>query len=84
MMYDLILSNSLTYAQQGASILECTGMRAFVVRAPKNISLTGCTYALKVSGGMGGRASSVLRQKHIPHGRIYTVYPSGKIVEVGG
>ena len=82
-MYDLILSNSLTYAQQGVSILNCAGIRAFVVRAPKNISLTGCAYALKVSSGMGSRASFVLKQKHVPHGRIYTVYPSGKIVEVG-
>lgn len=82
MMYDLIISNSLTYAHQGLFILTKAQIPAFVVRTPRSIGTFGCSYAIRVNSGMGRIAAKVLRENHFPHGRIFTLYPNGSIGEV--
>lgn len=47
-MQYLLTFRSLTYAQQGARVLERTGISCAIVRIPKEISSRGCSYGLSV------------------------------------
>lgn len=50
MEHYLILARSVTYAQRMQRALIGTGIRCQMFRAPRELSESGCAYAIKVNG----------------------------------
>lgn len=48
-MQYLLTFRSLTYAQQGARVLERAGITGTVTRVPKGISTRGCSYGISLT-----------------------------------
>lgn len=60
-----IVVSSITYAYMGRDLLERTGCRARVERAPKEISKCGCHYLLRVRDYPLNKALDTLQRGHI-------------------
>ena len=72
MVYDLIVSRSLTYAQRMAAVLERSGITAHVVRSPRMIAPTGCSYSVKVAQSHLSRVLEVLKQAGLEPNHIFS------------
>lgn len=82
-MYDDYLTfRSLTSAQRALAACQTQGIRAELVRAPKDLSAQGCGYALRMDGPDLDRAILELRLWGIPFERGYRMRPGGRVEEV--
>ena len=70
-MYYLIVCRSLTYAQRIANALEAAGVRARILRAPAEISPSGCGYSVRLPARHLTRAMTVLKHTGLPYLGIY-------------
>ena len=77
----LILCRSVTSAQRCARILEGALIRCSVVKAPRELTGSGCAYALLTHGKLE-QAVSLLRKKDMPVGRIFEQEANGTYREV--
>lgn len=77
----LITFRSLTHAQRSARLLERRGMTATVVKAPPDLSSSGCAYAVTLRG-RAEEALALLRQNHMRLGRLFRRGPDGGWEEV--
>ena len=77
----LILCRSVTSAQRSARILEGALIRASVTKAPRELSLSGCGYALELNSKLE-EAVSLLRKKDMPFGKVFVREESGEYKEV--
>ncbi len=82
MVYYLIICRSLTYAQRTAAMLERAGITAHIMRAPKIISDSGCTHAVKVSERRLSEALTVLKRVELMPKRVYIMSADGSYKEV--
>ncbi|MEG2000679.1 MAG: DUF3343 domain-containing protein [Evtepia sp.] len=71
MVIYLIMCRSLTYAQRTAYALERAGITARILRTPVDISPTGCSYSVKISGHNLTRALMILNRHGLPRLGIY-------------
>ena len=62
---------SLTAAQRGQAACWKHGIGTKLVRAPRNLSVRGCGYALQVSSGTAEQVSLILRLEQVPFGHVY-------------
>jgi len=82
MVFYLIICRSLTYAQRTAAALERAGITAHIMRAPRSISDTGCSHAVKVSERRLSDALSVLKRVELSPDRVYIIAADGSYKEV--
>lgn len=82
MVYYLIICRSLTYAQRTASTLERAGISAHIMRAPRVISESGCSHAVKVSERRLSDALTVLKRVELMPKRVYIMSADGSYKEV--
>ena len=82
MSYYLILCRSVTYAQRTARALERSGIRAHMLRAPRNISSEGCSHCVRVSRGDLADAIDVLRGNGLAPKHVFAALPDGGYREV--
>ena len=82
LVYYLIICRSLTYAQKTAAVLERAGITAHIMRAPKNISESGCSHAVKVSERHLADALQVLKRVGLSPERVYIMSADGSYKEV--
>lgn len=82
MVYYLIICRSLTYAQRTAAVLERAGITAHILRAPVNLSESGCSHAVKVSERRLPDALTVLKRMDLMPKRVFIVSADGGYKEV--
>ena len=82
MLIYLLICRSITYAQRTARALEKAGIRAVVIRLPKNISTDGCGYCVRVKEHGISEAVSVVRNAGLPPVRIFARNENGVYGEV--
>lgn len=72
-MHDsLIIFRSVTHAQRAAETLRQFGVPAAVLRTPRSLSKTGCSYALNVSRTDLDRAMPLLRWAGLENRGVYS------------
>jgi hypothetical protein len=81
-MQYLLMCRSLTYAQQGARVLERVGITATVSRAPKTITNRGCAYCIIVSSRAKERALALLSAAQLRPERVLLRREDGSVQEV--
>lgn len=67
----LIMCRGLTAAQRVASVLGHFGIGAYQMRAPENLSIHGCTYAVQVSSHQLRSALNRMREYSLPITKVY-------------
>ncbi len=82
MVYYLIICRSLTYAQKTAAVLERAGITAHIMRAPKLVSESGCSHAVKVSERNLMDALQILKRVGLSPERVYIMSADGSYKEV--
>ncbi len=82
MVYYLIICRSLTYAQKTAAVLERAGITAHIMRAPKLVSESGCSHAVKVSERNLMDALQILKRVGLSPERVYVMSADGSYKEV--
>ena len=82
MLSYLLICRSITYAQRTARALESAGIRASVVRLPKNISIDGCGYCVRITGHGIATALSIVKNAGLPPVRIFARDDNGIFGEV--
>lgn len=82
MVYYLIICRSLTYAQKTAAVLERAGITAHIMRAPKLVSESGCSHAVKVSERNLMDALQILKRVRLSPERVYVMSADGSYKEV--
>ena len=82
MVYYLILCRSLTFAQKTAAALERAGITAHVMRSPKSVSSSGCSYAVKVSELRLPDALQVLKRVQLSPKQVFIISADGSYKEV--
>ena len=83
MVYYLIICRSLTFAQKTAAALERAGITAYIMRSPKSIAQTGCSYSVKISELRLADALKVLKRVSLSPERVYIISADGSYKEVG-
>ena len=73
---------AVTPAQSARHVLHTGGVAAVLGRAPRQLSMQGCGYVLRVAPQAGLRALGLLRTAHMPFVHMYRVYGSGAVEEV--
>lgn len=73
----LFMCKSLTYAQRSARLLERRGISGAVVRAPRELSGSGCGYCVRVAEKHRITALETLRAAGLPPQRVYRMDPDG-------
>lgn len=82
MVYYLIICRSLTFAQKTAAALERTGVTAHIMRAPRGVSASGCSHAVKISERYLADALQVLKRVGLSPERVYILSADGSYKEV--
>lgn len=82
MIYYLIICRSLTFAQKTAAALERAGITAYIMRAPKVVSVSGCSHAVKISERHLADALQVLNRIGLSPERVYILSADGSYKEV--
>ena len=71
MEYYLILARSVTYAQRMQRVLERTGVRCQIFRAPRDLTDRGCAYALRLAVPELSRALTALHRASLDPVQIF-------------
>ncbi len=82
MQYYLLVCRSITYAQRAMKVIENAGVSAAVIRLPKNISIDGCGYCVRVPMRSIVTALSAVKQAGLPPVRIFMCNNDGTYKEV--
>lgn len=76
-----ITFRSLTHAQRAATSLERKGITASLTRAPKELSLRGCAYAVVLRKRFG-EAAGLIEELKLPSAQYFERLESGEFREV--
>ena len=76
-----ITFRSLTHAQRAKTTLERKGITASLTRAPKELSLRGCAYAVVLRKKIG-EAARLIEELKLPAARFFERSESGEYREV--
>lgn len=79
----LLICRSVTYAQRTARTLESSGISAVIMRTPKELSLEGCSYGVRISSRRIAEALVAVRNAGLPSVRVFTQGANGLYGEVG-
>ena len=82
MSYYLLLTRSITHAQQIASQLEHSGITARYLRAPAGLSTKGCAYAVRIGPRHLQAAMGILRPGGLEPVRIFYAGEDGLYREI--
>jgi len=82
MLYYLLQSRSLTYAQRTAAVLERAGIPARLVRSPKIIASDGCTHSVRIAQRYLPDALRILNHADLSPKRIFITAGDGSFQEV--
>ena len=82
MEHYLILARSVTYAQRMKRQLEKGGVRSQILRPPRDLTDSGCAYALRIAVNDLAAALKILRGAGYSPIQVY-VYQFGVYQEVG-
>ena len=82
MLYYLLQSRSLTYAQRTAAVLERAGIPARLVRSPKIIAADGCAHSVRIPQRYLPDALAWLDRSDLSPKRIYITAGDGNFQEV--
>ncbi|MBR0040381.1 MAG: DUF3343 domain-containing protein [Oscillospiraceae bacterium] len=77
----LIMCRSVTSAQRAARLLENALIRSAAVKAPKDLTRSGCGYAVRIHAD-SERAVKLLRSREISIGKIYLTEDGSEYREV--
>jgi hypothetical protein len=75
--YYYIICRSLTYAQRTQRVLRESGIQGAVLRAPKEISVTGCSYCVRIAAKKLAPALEQLNQAGLSPLKVYAGDPEG-------
>ena len=78
----LIICRSLTSAQRTAQILERSGVRAVIQRAPRHAAEEGCSHAVRVAEQQLNKALSILNRTELAPSRVFVQQMTGEYREV--
>ena len=81
MKHYLIMCRSVTSAQRAARLLEAALIRAAVVKAPANLTRSGCAYAVRIRSKLE-EAVRLLRRNELAFGKIYVTEDGKEYREV--
>jgi len=81
-MYCYLLFPSLTRAQQAAARLWREGIRASLIRAPRELSGEGCLHGLRLPVGAAPGALGVLDGAGLAPKRVFVTAGDGRYEEV--
>lgn len=82
MVYYLIITRSLTYAQRTAAVLERVGITAHIMRAPRSIAGEGCSHGVKISQRRLSEALVALNRAGLAPKRVFILTADGSYQEV--
>ena len=68
---------SVTFAQRAQRVLASADIASELRRAPKNMSVKGCGYALRIRAANAGRAAEVLKSGGVSYSAVYRMRPDG-------
>jgi rhodanese-related sulfurtransferase len=83
MLNYLLICRSVTYAQRTAKALEDAGITAVVTRTPKELSIEGCSYCVRIPGRHMTEALLAIRGAGLPPARVFALSEDGIFGEVG-
>ena len=75
-----ITFRSLTHAQRAMTVLERKGITASLTRAPKELSMRGCAYAVILRKKIG-EAVKLIEELKLPSAQYYERLDSGEFRE---
>lgn len=82
-MYEFYFTfRSVTLAQSALAALTREGKRAVLLRTPKKLSATGCSYAVRLEAGDCFAVASLLRREGITFTHCIRLYENGQTEEV--
>ena len=73
----LIIARSITYAQRMQRALSRAGIRCRIFRAPRDLTSSGCAYAVELAPPDLSAALLILRSEHLDPVQIYLPQPGG-------
>ena len=76
-----VMCRSITSAQRCARLLDRALIRTAVVKAPKELTVRGCGYALRLHGKVE-KDVVLLRKNAMPLGKVFSYEPDGEYREV--
>ena len=77
----LIMCRSLTYAQRASRLLERAGITAVIIKAPQQLTGSGCGYAVSIRRNLE-TAVNILRSANASFGKLYEKDADGGYTEV--
>lgn len=77
-----ITFRSVTFAQKAERILKKAGLECTMQRTPKELSVRGCGYCLRIRAGSALEASRLLEGEKVDYGKLYAAKPNGGYEEL--
>ena len=77
MKISYITFRSVTYAQKAERILKKAGLECTLQRTPKELSVRGCGYCLRLRPGQIMHAAQLLTGEKVDYGKLYTFTAEG-------
>ena len=77
MEHYLIIARSITYAQRMQRALGKAGIRCRIFRAPRDLTSSGCAYAMELAPPDLSAALQILRREHLDPVQIYLPQAGG-------
>ena len=81
MKHYIITFRSITFAQQGESVLRRGGIDCVLARTPKHLQERGCGYCLRIRPAKIQWAVEQLRQNRVGYVRVYAIRENGDTEE---
>lgn len=78
----IIMCRTITFAQRAQRLLDKTGIKSYIVKAPQGLTSEGCSYGIKVSKANGHRATEIMRGAGIKIGKTFRQSSEGEFREV--
>jgi hypothetical protein len=83
MLNYLLICRSVTYAQRTARVLDRTGITAVVTRTPKELTIDGCSYCVRIPGRHMTEALVAIKNAGLPPARVFAQSENGVFGEYG-
>lgn len=78
----IIMCRSLTYAQRASKALERSGISSAITKAPQGVTVSGCSFGVRVQGKHVKNALETVKKSGITVGKIFSLDESGRASEV--
>ena len=78
----VVMCKSLSFAQRGQRLLAANNIVSYIVKAPQNLSLEGCSYGLKIKAMYIDKTLLILKSSGIRVGKVFGINSNGSFTEV--